>query len=176
VTIDGAAGASEWEGADSILVNAWSSEPVVVRFKHDGSNLLVAFSGFDSARPLVPEVLIAVTGRLETVWGSGRWWFHASGQDCWAEGRYNDWSTCIPVTSDWEANNPRRGAQLSGPLAWELRIPFSTIGLSLDSDSVFGIAFDVTDTQQSWFFWPPRAQLGIPATWAEGVLEAGPGR
>ena len=174
VTIDGTVNAQEWEDADSILVSAWSPKPVVVFFKHNGSNLLFAFSDFDEARPLVPEVLIAVDGRLDTVWGPGHWWFHASGQDCWANGWYNDWSTCVSVTPDWEANNPARGDQWPGPLAWELRIPFSTIGLSQESDTVFGIAFDVTDTAQFWFFWPPRAQLGIPATWAEAVLEGQP--
>jgi hypothetical protein len=176
VTVDGKVDAQEWEDSDSILVNTWSREPVVVFFKHDGSNLLVAFSEFDEARPLVPEVLIAVDGRLETVWGPGRWWFHASGQDCWAEGRYNDWGTCIPETPDWEANNPPGGDQWPGPLAWELKIPLTTIGLSPESDAVFGIAFDVTDTAQFWFFWPPRAQLGIPATWAEVVLDDQPKR
>jgi hypothetical protein len=176
VAVDGTVDAEEWEDADSVLLLSWSADPVKVFFKHDGSALLLAFSGFDEARPLVPEVLIATEGHEDTVWGPGHWWFHASGRDCWANGRYNDWGTCVPVTPAWEASNPPRTERWPGPLAWEMRIPFSTVGVDPASGRGFGIAFDLTDTERFWFLWPSGAQLGIPATWAEAVLEVGPSR
>lgn len=171
IRVDGLLSPGEWADADSVLVETWSPDPTVVRLKHDGEALLFAFSGVDPARPLVPEVLIAVAGLDDSSWTSDHWWFHASGQDCWAAGSFNRWDTCTPEAPTWEASNPPQERDPGTPLVWEVRIPFETLGPPEEAEPLIGLAFDLTDTSRYWFFWPGGARLADPFTWARAEIK-----
>jgi hypothetical protein len=168
VTVDGVISPGEWGDADTVLIEVPSGSLVAVHFKHDGTSLLFAFTGFDQPLRHVPEVLIDVGNGKEGVWGAGHWWFHASATDCWSSGRYNAYDTCVPEAPVWEASNARHSQEL-----FELRIPFSTVGLEPGEGEIIGIAFDVTGTQRFWYMWPRGAQLGIPSSWGEAVIATG---
>jgi hypothetical protein len=170
IEVDGVNSAGEWTDADSVMIHGGVIVAVTVHFKHDGANLLFAFTGFSNRVTRVPEVLIDVNNTKELVWEQDHWWFHASGSDCWSSGRYNAYDTCVLETPAWQANNPHPPVEM-----FELSIPLATIGLTAGSDTVVGIAFDVTDTSREWDMWPAGAQLGVPSSGGEGVIE-GEGR
>jgi hypothetical protein len=153
VAVDGINSEGEWTDADSVIIHG--SLPVTVHFKHDGANLLFAFTGFSRRITRVPEVLIDVDNTKGLFWEQNHWWFHASGSDCWSAGRYNAYDTCVRETVEM----------------FELSIPLETIGLTAGSNTVVGIAFDVTDTSREWDMWPTGAQLGVPRSWGEAVIE-----
>lgn len=169
VTIDGIEGDGEWTMARQVEIVVAPSYRITVRVQHDNSALLVAFSGFrntDSAIR-VPEVLLDPRHDGGSAWGPDDWWFHASARDCANKGRFNDYAACTSDGTTWSATNIRGGSIT--PAVMELRIPLVMVGLSVGS--CFGIAFDVTNTQTHWEFWPATATLDAPASWSEGCLE-----
>jgi hypothetical protein len=50
----------------------------------------------------------------------------------------------------------------------EIRISLKQLNLVPTSDLV--LAFDVTETQSHWNFWPATAGLESPATWVQAEL------
>jgi hypothetical protein len=165
VQIDGTMTGGEWDDAGSMHIRVSAVYSIEVRFKHDGESLLFAFSGFQPSPTRVPEVLLDVSNEKPFVWTTHQWWFHASGNDCWSQGRYNAWDTCVPESLEWEANNPPWPAD-----AFEMRIPLETLGLVLEEWTTIGISLNVTDTDRKWNMWPSGAQLGIPKSWGEAVI------
>ncbi|MBI4547828.1 MAG: hypothetical protein HY707_07610 [Ignavibacteriae bacterium] len=170
--IDGLIAPGEWNDASYIRIPVDSQLVITVRFKHDSSNLYFGFAGFTGNLMRIPEVLIDIRNDKRLTWQSDDWWFHASSTDCWRQGQYNDYSTCIPETSAWEANNFSRDFK-NPPQIIEMRIPYNTIELTPSSDKKIGIAFDVTDTRTVWNFWPPAAQLGAPSSWVTAISSDG---
>jgi hypothetical protein len=167
VVVDGVIAPDEWSDAGTVTIDARADSTITVHFKHDGANLLFAFTGFAQPIRHVPEVMLDVTNGKEIVWGPNHWWFHASATDCWTVGRYNDFDTCVPEAPTWEASNASHSRE-----RFEMSIPFSTVGMTLDTTPVIGIAFDVMG-QGHWDLWPHLAQLGIPRSWGEAVLATG---
>lgn len=163
IVVDGVLAPNEWSDADSLSFRS-AGRDVVVRVKHDGSSLLFAFTGLGMDNPLrVGEVLIDATGTRPRAWTPQQFWIHVSARDCWASGRYNDYSTCRGEGDLIEANNIR-GAVF--PSVYEIRVPVSMIGGALTPGRRLGFAFDATDTRAVWDFWPAGARLDTPASWA----------
>jgi len=167
VTADGRAAPGEWDDAAELTIEVapgWSS---TVRYKHDGTNLLVAFANLGSKSGdafVYPEVVLDPKNDGGLVWGADDWWFHASWADCWAHGSYNDYKSCNSgAKPPFEANNYTD--QKVAPEWIELQIPMSTVQLAPGSS--FRLGFVVTDTRREYFLWPARAQLGVPASWAD---------
>lgn len=166
IQVDGHPAAGEWDDAASLIVGVAPGWDVPVRVKHDGSNLLVAFSNLaspDGKSFRFPEVLIDIDGSGSAAWAADDWWFHASFRDCQSKGRPNDYSTCQKDAANWEANNYESTQR--APEVIELRIPFSTLGIEPRPNVRIGIAFDVTDTRSVWNFWPVKAEMNSPGTW-----------
>lgn len=161
-TIDGHIAADEWSDACTLEIEVNSDWTVTVYYKHDASNLYIAFTNLVNEQERYPEVLIDANHDGTTSWEPDDWWFHASYQECEGEGMPNDYFPC--TASGWEAN--------TFPLAEgivEFRISYAKIGLEPSSSEVIGIAFDVTDTWDEWQFWPQSADLHDPSTWGDGI-------
>ena len=102
-------------------------------------------------------------------WSDSTWWFHASATDCWSRGRFNDWTTCVDRAPSWNANNVHDFE--NPPALMELEIPLALLDLATDTATEIGIAFNVTDTADAYEFWPARATMADPSTWARLVVE-----
>ena len=165
--IDGLVSDGEWDDAGFINIVLGSRNGPTVRFKHDGSNLYFAFTNISQDEGIrVPEVTLDMDSDKSSDWRPDDWWFHASGRDCQSRGRHSDYSTCAKQSTEWEANNVQG---MDFPQAFEMRIPFTTIGLDPSNRKKIGIAFDITDTKKVWNFWPTNASLGNPSTWGEAT-------
>ncbi len=164
IVVDGSIDA-DWGDAKRVEF-VYRGSTIEVRYKHDGSKLLFAFTGMRKAGFAFPEVSIDVRGDRACSWQPDDWWFHASAKDCWATGGRNEWDSCVELAPNWEANN-NNGASVADPV--EIAIPFTTLGLDSQS-SVFGVAFTATDTQASSALWPGTADPDKPCTWAKATL------
>jgi hypothetical protein len=167
VTVDGRAAPGEWDDAGEVKVEVAPGWTSTVRYKHDGTNLLVAFANLGSKAGdafVYPEVVLDAKNDGGLVWGPDDWWFHASWADCWSHGSYNDYESCRSEEKPpFEANN--YVDQRVAPEWIELQIPLSTVQLTPSSS--FRLGFVLTDTRREYMLWPARAQLGIPASWAD---------
>lgn len=163
VTVDGAAGDTEWRDARSTEIVIPGETPVRVRFKHDQAHLMFCFSGLarGSGRELYPEVLVDVGPGGAQALGPAHYWFHASYSNASARGAHSDYRDCEPGPREgWNANNfPLQGRDIV-----ELVVTKAHLG-ALDV-SALGLAFDVTDTSSRWHFAPAGAELDRPTTWA----------
>ncbi|HEY5933209.1 MAG TPA: hypothetical protein VIU61_01165 [Kofleriaceae bacterium] len=169
VTIDGKGGA-EWADAQSLAIETAPGWRVDVRYKHDGTSLLFAFGNLASAKRdafRYPEVVLDIKHDGGPMMAGDDFWFHASFRDCWSAAGVNDYKSCVPEAGGWSANN--YVSQDAAPELVEIAIPFAKLGLPTTQTEI-GIAFDVTDTMETWSFWPSRAQLAIPATWGHATI------
>ena len=170
ITIDGKAAGAEWADAQSLSIETGPSWRVDVRYKHDGTALLFAFSNLASARRdafRYPEVVLDIAHDGGPMMGPDDFWFHASFRDCASSAGVNDYKSCVPEATSFSANN--YVSQDAAPELIEIAIPFAKLGLQAGEKTI-GIAFDVTDTMATWSFWPRHAQLAIPATWGAATI------
>jgi CubicO group peptidase (beta-lactamase class C family) len=166
INVDGVTDSNEWSDAGEVMIKADGEWLIPVRVKHDGENMLFAFLGLRSGITRVPEIVIDTKHDKTTKWNEDDWWFHASGRDCAASGRFNDYTTCVLDAREWSATNVRG---MTFPVVMEVLIPMKLLGVA--PGHTIGIAFNVTDTRMVWRFWPAGAQLAQPASWAEAVIQ-----
>jgi len=165
--IDGIIKAGEWSDANYSEIEIEEDWVVRVYYKQDSSNLYVRFSNLviNDSTELYPEVLIDVANNKSTTLDSNDWWFHCSYSNCDGNGEVNNYESCKSGTKDgWIGNN----FPLEVP--GELEIMISKKLLAINGESIIGIAFDVTDTHDRYYFYPPNARLYFPATWTNGSL------
>jgi len=168
IAVDGRAAPDEWDDAGTLEVEVAPGWMSTVRYKHDGTNLLVAFANLGSGGGtfVYPELVLDAKNDGGLVWGADDWWFHASWADCWAHGSYNDYDSCrSEAKPPFEANNYTD--QKVAPEWIELQIPLATVQVT--PGSPFLLAVGRTDTRREHRLGPVLAQLGIPASWADAV-------
>jgi hypothetical protein len=180
-TIDGEVSPSEWAAAnlvtflfedalgDSVTANVW--------LMHDGGTLQAAYV-FERTNEdifLAPELFLDTDNDRSPTLRSDDWWFHVSGSNCAAAGGYDDYSTCT-MDADWETG-PRPSQREEGKQldVFEVRIPFSKLGLATGSE--IGLGFRVMHSAQvsgEWIirttFWPLQGSPDSPATWETARL------
>jgi hypothetical protein len=170
ITVDGKATTGEWADAGSLAIETAPGWRVEVRFKHDGTTLVFAFANLASAKRdafRYPEVVLDIKNDGGPMMSADDHWFHASFRDCASSAGVNDYKSCVPEGAGWSANN--YVSQDAAPELIEIAIPFAKLGLTAAHREI-GLAFDVTDTMETWSFWPSRAQLAIPATWGRATI------
>jgi hypothetical protein len=183
-TIDGQVSTGEWATAnlvrfsfedvrgDSVTANIW--------LMHDGESLQAAyvFEGKRDGIWCAPELFIDSDNDRSPTLRPDDWWFHVSGSDCAAAGRFDDYSTCT-WSADWKTGpKPAErgdGARLD---AFEVRIPFSKLRVGAGSE--IGLGFQVMHSARvsgEWIigtaFWPPHGSPDSPATWETARLLSG---
>ena len=171
--IDGIDSPGEWSDAGTTHIIVRAGWKVTVRYKHDGANLFFGFRDVADPEKLlsrVPEVVFDMLNDRKTTWNEDDWWFHVSARDCQSQGRFNDYKTCLLEAAGWEANNQRG---MEKPEIFEIRIPYTYIGLKRGRETRFGIAINVTDTKTTWNFWPQNAVLANPSSWGEAISSDG---
>jgi hypothetical protein len=140
------------------------------RCNHDGQELtcrIANLKNHDQAR--FPEFLVDPHDEKTTQWREGQWWLHSSYNLCEGNGEFNVYKRdgvflCAKEKPGWRANHfPLKEGE---PM--EIHISLAKVGLV--PGRRFGLAFDVTDTQSYWSFWPPTAKLELPVTWAQAEL------
>lgn len=170
-TIDGTISSNEWDESDAILLPIINeTDHVTVRFMHDSTNLHFAFIGnLESTNTRFPEVLLDIENDKSSDWEMDDWWFHVSGTDCEYQGDHSNYDSCELVRHNWTGE---RNFLMTTPTTdtVEIQIPFSTIHLNLQQHDTIGIAFDVTNTFNSWEFWPTNTDMDEPSTWANAVF------
>lgn len=170
VTIDGVMNASEWQNAETILINVNTAETVQVMFKHDNNAMYFAYSGkLESANALFPEVLLDPQNIGGNSWSNGQWWFHVSATDCEDSTNYGIYNNCMAVQPDWQgAPNFTMGAPMTDTV--EIRIPFSKVGFSTATMDTMGISMMVTNTVSAYHLYPTTADRNMPNTWAKATF------
>lgn len=170
-TINGSFSSNEWQDANKVdLLIQNGANTVQVFFKHDSLNLYVAFvDHLQSSNIRFPEILLDVNHDKSPSWMPDDWWFHVSATDCESQGQPNNYDSCQLVRPNWvAANNFDQNPPQTDTV--EIKIPFSTIHLNSNTTDSIGIAFDVTNTFNSWEYWPAAANYNSPASWATGIL------
>jgi hypothetical protein len=144
----------------------------IVRFRcnHDGQELTCRVDNLKNGKAeRFPEILVDSQNDRSERWQKGQWWLHASYNLCEGDGEFNLYSRdgvvqCAKQKPGWKANTfPLKQNE---PI--EIRISLKK--LRLVPGQRFGLAFDVTDTQSHWGFWPTNARLESPATWSQAQL------
>jgi hypothetical protein len=170
--IDGIISTNEWDDAENKIINVNPFWDVQVFYKHSDSNLYFAFSNLkvNGFGERYPDILLDINNDKIIAWQNDDWWFHASYNDCEAQGNYNIWTTCIPDHPGWNANN----FPLNLPGIVEIEISYSKIGLQSDLNDTIGISFIVSDTYNDYHFYPLNASIDNPSTWVNGVISQAP--
>jgi hypothetical protein len=173
VVIKGELGPGEWSDAKSINIEVEPGWKVTILFKHDSRNLYFAFEGLvrDQDKRF-PELLIDPQGTRSKTWRRGEWWLHSSFNLCEGNGDFNVYERrgvfqCSQEKTGWSANH----FPLTAAGAMEIQISLAKLDLTPKKGTNFGLAIDLTDTQEHWTFWPTNAQLAHPNTWGKAVLE-----
>jgi hypothetical protein len=169
--LDGKVELAEWWDASGVRFCAQADLEVQVLFKHDATYLYFAFvCGANAAGALVmPEIAIDPALDRSPAWATDDWWFHVSGSDCEAKGRYDVYTACAIDHGDWSGVPNFSLSPNPAPLnAFEIRIPLRKIGVSA-GDSI-GIAFSVLYNTERRSSWPFEAAFDSPATWAHATL------
>lgn len=182
--IDGQVSTAEWATAnlvrfsfedvrgDSVTANVW--------LMHDGESLQAAyvFERQGDGIWCAPELFVDSHNDRSATLRSDDWWFHVSGSDCAAAGRFDDYSTCT-LSADWETGPKPAERGDEPPLrAFEVRIPFSKLGVSAGSE--IGLGFRIMHSARvsgesiiGTAFWPPQGSPDNPSTWATAQLGSG---
>jgi hypothetical protein len=166
VTVDGVISPGEWDHAARVEISVTKDWVVPVLAQHDDKNLYIAFTGLNQrhgATERYPEVLVDSRNERTLFWQPGQWWLHASYNLCESNRRPDDYSTCKPTQSGWNATR--------FPLKSASEFAISLDKLALSAGKPFGIAFDVTDTHGQWNFWPSTGKIKIPMSWQKAQLQ-----
>ena len=169
--LDGQVELAEWCDASGVRFCAQADLEVQVLFKHDATYLYFAFVyGANAAGALVmPEIALDPALDHATAWAADDWWFHVSGSDCEAKGRFDVYTACAIDHGDWSGVPNFALSQNPPPIdAFEIRLPLKKIGVSV-GDSL-GIAFSVLYGADRRSSWPFEAAFDSPATWAHATL------
>lgn len=170
--IDGIISNGEWNDAEYKIINVNPLWDVQVFYKHSDSNLYFAFSNLvvNGFGQRYPDILLDINNDKNIAWQNDDWWFHASYNDCEAQGSYNNWSSCIPDHPGWSANN----FPLNEPGIVEIEISYSKIGLQSQFNDTIGISFIVSDTYNDYHYYPAAASIDKPSTWVNGIISQFP--
>ncbi len=172
IKVDGVKAANEWLDAASLQISVAKDLSATVYYKHDGKNFLFAFENFSDAgfesHFRVPEVLLDIDHSGGESWNENDWWIHASYSSCIGKGKYNYYDDCISEPKIWETNLFQDKGR---PAIIEMKIPFANLGFSPQNNDEIGIAFNVTDTREIWNFFPLKAKMGKPETWATARIQ-----
>jgi len=170
VNINGVLEEGEWE--DALLVTVQSAGRTIdYRLKHDNEALLIAVDLKNTSSTAVrfPEILLDCDHDKSLQWQPDDWWFHVSATDCEYKGNHSIYDNCEIDHPDWDAVPNFGTAPGAVPIdTIEFMIPLVKLGLQVKD--TFGIALDVTNTANSWEFWPLGAMLNSPASWAACTL------
>lgn len=162
VTVDGKIESKEWDKARKVSIKIEKEWKVKVAFKQDENNLYFRFSNLkiDEKKELYPEVLIDAKNSKTKTWEKNQWWFHTSYSNCEGDGVFNNYKSCKKgEKTGWNGNN------FPLEIGGEVEISVSKSYLNLKKNDTIGLAFDVTDTDKKWFFYPATAKLESPETW-----------
>lgn len=161
IKIDGVKEA-QWAGGLNYLVTVSDSWTIKITLMQDEQRLYFLFENLkvSESRELYPEVLIDGANDKSAHWDQNDWWFHTSYSNCEGKRKFNNYSSCKVGPKDgWEGNNfPLEIGQVV-----EIQIEKELLQVS-DGD-VIGIAFNVTDTQENWYYFPESAYMESPSSW-----------
>jgi len=162
IEIDGRLSESAWKNTNTCQIKIKDGWLITVNYMQDEKSLYFAFSNLklNDSTEIYPEVLLDTRNNKTLAWDNNDWWIHTSYSNCENKGKFNDYSTCkIGHKDGWDGNN----FPLSIGQAVEIKIDKTLLNVS--HGNLLGIAFDVTDTNEEWYFFPDDATLENPSTW-----------
>ena len=172
ITVDGQLQPAEWSDASTVTLSIDGIVDVTVMIKHDGANLLSAYSYSYIGQPglCMPEIFIDTDNDKNANWQTDDWWFHVSASDCEARGTYGVYNDCSVVQPDWQAVPNFPMTPNPPPLdTFEVSIPLAKLGVG--TGSTVGIAFRVEWVPTMFGYWPSSASPDSPATWGTALIE-----
>jgi hypothetical protein len=153
-----------------VKINVATGWIVRAHCSHDRREMTCRFDNLKKAgAERFPELMIDPQDAETSGWQKGQWWLHSSYNLCEGNGEFNVYERdgvfqCSREKPGWKANHfPLKEGE-----AMVIRITLAKLGLA--PGRRFGLAFDVTDTQSHWSFWPINTTLTSPATWAQAEL------
>lgn len=148
--IDGALLAEEWSDAATVDIRINTNETVKVYYKASNDTLYFAFTGhLESGNVRFPEICLDTGNDKTDVWDTNDWWFHVSASDCDHHGAPGVYTNCAPQQEDW-LGMPNITQGLPWTDTVEIAIPLTKLNIS--PEDTFGIAFNVTNTFNTWKF------------------------
>lgn len=169
VHIDGVIRSDEWQGSKKIAIERSSDWRITVHLKYDQEYLYIVFENltFESNGKLNAEILIQ-TNAENNDWTENTYWFHSSYSNCYSIGEYYNWENCSTNHQDWKANvYPFE----NGNDNIEFRISLKKLGIdTTGSTNQIKIAFKLSDVSELHSYWPPKAEIKSPQTWAKLIF------
>lgn len=167
VTLDGHFSPNEWGDATMTPIAISGTQYCNVYYKHDGSNLNIAFAGsLQSAGYYSPEIVIDSDGSGGSSFGNNDWWFHVSATDCESQGQYGNYNNCMLVRPNWlAAPNFQQGIVVD---TVEIQIPFATLSIA-EGDSI-GLLFLLNNFQTIKKSNSSANHLD-PSTWSKAMID-----
>ncbi|MEZ5018157.1 MAG: T9SS type A sorting domain-containing protein [Flavipsychrobacter sp.] len=176
VNVDGQINASEWQDADSVFIVMSNNDSITVYYKHDMQNVYFAFAGkleSHSVSQIFPEVLLDPQNKKGSNWVAGQWWFHVSAQDCENDGGYGVYNNCNVSQTSWTGvPNFTPGPPYTDSV--EIKIPYNKLNFNAVTQSVMGLAFVLTNTNNIYQMWPSAADRNVPSTWSTATINKFP--
>lgn len=170
-TIDGVLSSGEWSDAGTVEIVYDSTRTIKVYYKHDASNIYVAFSNISTTDGVWPEMVIDVNNDKSSGWKSDDWWMHASHFDCEGNGAHTVWTACAADRTGWEANNDTATGIV------EFRISYAHIGFTPGEGKKLGIAFEANNytgsNNATYKLYPSTAAMDKPSTWGTAASSDG---
>lgn len=179
-TLDGAIGANEWTDAVEVQIEISPGWVVPVSLMADGQNIYVLFENL--AGPggvndvsaaqndtLFPELFIDADFEGPDGWDNATRWFHASFQDCYAPGSWNQTFFCNFDLAQWDATNwPLLFEKIS-----EISVSYGRLGLTPGEPATIGLMLSMTSALlgfEVYHNYPTDAQAADPQSWMEVML------
>ena len=167
--IDGVISNDEWLNSKIVTVKRDNDWEIPIRIKYDQEYLYIVFENltFESNRKLNAEILIQ-TNAENNDWTENTYWFHSSYSNCYSIGEYYNWENCSTNHQDWKANvYPFE----NGNDNIEFQISLKKLGIdTTGSKNQIKIAFKLSDVSELHSYWPQKAQIRSPQTWAKLIF------
>ena len=181
ITQDGIISANEWSGAGEAVLEIRPDWLVPVLFKHDGTQLYIAFTGIsgplDENRvnaaqidTVFPELFFHVDPDNATeLLDDQSHWYHMSFQDCYDQGRIRSVRLCAFELGGWKANNWPLASSVD---AMEVSISLEMLGVA-PGDTVRVMATMTSSLVGAFVYhnWPSEANERMPDSWPLMTIE-----
>lgn len=168
IVIDGVISNDEWLNSHMVAVKRDNDWEIPIRIKYDQEYLYVAFENFTfkNKGKLNAEILIQ-TNAENNQWTDNTYWFHSSYSNCYSNGEYYNWENCSTNHLDWKANvYPFENENDN----IEFKISLKKLGLETAGNNQIKIAFKLSDVSELHSYWPPKAEIKSPQTWAKLIF------
>ncbi len=180
VSIDGNFQAGEWDQAATQTLFIRNDFQVTLYYQADDEFVYFAFEDVGGPNDinlvdmvmgdtLFPEIFIDTNPPGDDTFDNDNHWFHASFQDCYQRGFFNNAIGCNFFLAGWAANN----FPLISPGITEIRISYDRLNIVPGETPAIGVMATMTSALLGtvvYHNWPADSDESSPATWQTMIL------